>query len=309
MIAIVTDRVDPHADVLVGTLRGMGHEPVRVNSGDLPLDTTLTVALDGAGWSGSLVIEANGKVLDWRRIRSVWWRRPRGFGLSAALTEAERVFAEAELAAATGGVWACVEAYWMSRPEAIRGAGYKVEQLRRAAALGFEVPRTLLTTDPAAVRDFAASCGTVVYKVLTDPHVGGGVVLTTVLDPDADLSSVRNVPGLFQELVPKRVEHRVTVIGDEVFVASVLSPAVDWRSSQPARWRVGRLPDEVLERCVALVRSYGLEFSALDLIETPDGRHVFLENNPNGQFLFVQERLPQLRMADCLAARLVEGCR
>jgi hypothetical protein len=308
MIAIVTDRVDPHADVLVGTLRGMGHEPVRVNSADLPLDTTLTVTLDGAGWSGSLVVEANRRVLDWRAVRSVWWRRPRGFGLSAALTEDERRFAEAELTAATGGIWACVDAYWMSRPEAIRAAGYKIEQLRRAAAYGLEVPRTLVTTDPGAVREFAASCGPVVYKVLTDPHVGAGVVLTTLLDPDADLSSVRNVPCLFQEHVPKRAEHRVTVIGDDVFVAEVVSPAVDWRSGE-ARWRVGRLPDDVLDRCVALVRSYGLEFSALDLIETPDGRHVFLENNPSGQFLFVEERLPQLRMAGCLAARLVEGCR
>lgn len=308
MIAIVTDRVDPHADMLVGLLGG---QPlVRVNTSDLPLDTTLTVGLDGpAGWGGVLRIEANGRVLDWRAVTAVWWRRPAGFGLSVDLSELERAFAEAELRAAFEGLWAGVDAYWVSRPDAIRAAGRKVEQLQRAARLGFDVPPTLVSTDPAAVRDFASAHGPVVYKVLTDPHLGpAGMVRTTPVDAGADFGSVRNVPCLFQAYVPKRAEHRVTVIGDDVFVAEVVAPGVDWREG-PARWRAGRLPAAVLDRCVALVRSYGLEFSAIDLIATPDGRHVFLESNPNGQFLFVQEHVPELRMAEALAARLIAGSR
>lgn len=307
MIAIVTDRVDPHADVLVGVLRGMGHEPVRVNSGDLPLDTTLTVALEQGDWAGSLRVEANGKVLDWRAVTAVWWRRPRGFGLSVELTEAERAFATEELGAAFRGLWDCVDAYWVSRPDAIAAAGRKRGQLPRAARLGFAVPPTLVTTDPAAAAAFAAEHDRVVYKVLTDPHLGpAGTVRTTPVPAGADFSSVRNVPCLFQAYVDKQVEHRVTVIGDDVFVASVTSPAVDWREG-PAVWRAGRLPAAVLDRCVALVRSYGLEFGALDLIGTPAGELVFLEVNPSGQFLFVQEQVPQLRMAEALAARLAAG--
>lgn len=337
-IAIVTDHVDAHADVLIGTLVALGNEPVRVNTSDLPLDTTLTARLDagpaagpGTGWSGSLRIETNGRVLDWRDVTAVWWRRPGGFGLSVALSAWEREFAEEELRHATRGIWACLDAYWMSRPEAILAAGYKIEQLQRAARLGFAVPRTLVTTDPAAVRAFHAECGgRIVYKVLTDPYlmaartlsrdpdatVVPGVVQTTVVTERelAGIDSVRNVPCLFQEYVDKRAEYRVTVIGDDVFVAEIDSQAcadaaVDWRGGydRPVPWRVGTLPDEVTARCVALVRSYGLQFSALDLIGTPDGRWVFLENNPNGQFLFVQERVPQLRMAEALAARLLAG--
>jgi hypothetical protein len=37
------------------------------------------------------------------------------------------------------------------------------------------------------------------------------------------------------------------------------------------------------------------------LIRTPDDRLVFLEINPNGQFLFVEDRVPQLRLGDAMA--------
>ena len=56
-----------------------------------------------------------------------------------------------------------------------------------------------------------------------------------------------------------------------------------------------------------LVSGYGLNFSAMDLIVTPDDRYVFLENNPNGQFIFVEEMVPELAMTDALAACLIRG--
>jgi hypothetical protein len=57
------------------------------------------------------------------------------------------------------------------------------------------------------------------------------------------------------------------------------------------------------------VRSYGLNYGAIDLIVTPRGEHVFLENNPVGQFLFIEELVPELDMTGALAMCLVEGAR
>jgi hypothetical protein len=34
---------------------------------------------------------------------------------------------------------------------------------------------------------------------------------------------------------------------------------------------------------------------------------VFVENNPNGQFIFVEHELPELALTDALAACLVRG--
>lgn len=330
-VVIVTDIFDVHADVVIKAMAEMGHEPVRVNSSDLPLNTTLTARHDGAGWSGTLRITTNDRTVHWPEVSAVWWRKPTGYGLSTDLTQRERDFAHDELDHVMRGLWDTPECYWMSRPADIARASYKIEQLQRAARLGFETPRSLVTSDPAAVRELAADCADgIVYKVLTDPMLAARqayardstatpdpiVVSTTRIDDSQldDLESLRQLPCLFQEYVPKRVEHRVTVIGDDVFVAEIDSQPhadarVDWRDgrTQDSFFRAGRLPDEVLRRCVELVRSYRLEFGALDLIETVDGRHVFLEINPNGQFLFVEDRIPEFRMADATASRLIRG--
>jgi hypothetical protein len=53
------------------------------------------------------------------------------------------------------------------------------------------------------------------------------------------------------------------------------------------------------------VHSYQLNYGAIDLIVTPDNEYVFLENNPAGQFLFVEQLVPALTMSDSLARRLV----
>jgi glutathione synthase/RimK-type ligase-like ATP-grasp enzyme len=127
---------------------------------------------------------------------------------------------------------------------------------------------------------------------------------------------VRLVPCLFQEYIPKRLEYRITVIGDELFAAEIDSQSrdsttVDWRNWNEGGfdipYRKADLPSEIAERCLALVRSYGLNFSALDLILTPDDRYVFIENNPNGQFIWVEMLVPELEMTAALAACLIRG--
>ena len=66
-------------------------------------------------------------------------------------------------------------------------------------------------------------------------------------------------------------------------------------------------PDDIAAKCVALTRSYGLNFSTSDFIVTPDGRYVYLETNPNGQWLWVQERVPSLRMKEAFTACFIRG--
>jgi glutathione synthase/RimK-type ligase-like ATP-grasp enzyme len=319
-VLIVSDVLDAHVDRLMPLLRTA--DPVRLNASDVPGRTRMSLTIDGGSdWSGGILITTNGRRIDLAELRSVWWRKPGPYVFAADLTGQERDFAVEETDHAMRGLWASLDCYWLSHPEAIRRAGFKLEQLQRAARLGFEVPRTLVTTDPAAVREFCA--GQVVYKVLSDPQlaarqqVGKGRtvrprrVSTTVLTTAelADLEAVRVVPCQFQEYVPKRMELRVTVIGDEVFTAQIHSrDLVDWRGLEAElTFRVGDLPDDIAKRCLELTRSYGLAFSAIDLIVTPDGGHVFLEINPNGQFLFVQDRLPELRLDAALAACLLRG--
>lgn len=329
-ILVVTDTVDAHADRLITLLRELGEEPVRLNSSEVSAQTTLVGRLDKDSWTGNVTLHSNGRIVDFTALTSIWWRKPNAFGLNDDLEQQRREFAIEESEHAVRGFLGALDCYWISHPDNIQRAGYKIEQLQRAASLGFDVPRTLVTTDPAAVRDFYEDCdGDVVYKVLTDPYLAARrfrergwdappaarFVATTRVTPEtlARLDSVRAVPCQFQQYVPKRTELRVTIIGDELFAAELFSQehaetAVDSRRYDVGvRYRAAVLPDDVAARCMALTRSYGLNFGAVDLIRTPDDRYVFLEINPNGQFLFVQERVPELRMGEAMAACLIRG--
>ncbi len=127
------------------------------------------------------------------------------------------------------------------------------------------------------------------------------------------LDAVAELPCFFQRNIAKRHELRVTVIGDKVFAARIHSQddprtAIDCRDmSAEIRYEKAALPAKIERRCLDLVRSYGLTFGALDIIVTPNEDYVFLEMNPVGQFLFVQELVPELDMIGAVAACLLEG--
>ena len=53
-------------------------------------------------------------------------------------------------------------------------------------------------------------------------------------------------------------------------------------------WRPYDLPPEAEAPLLALMDFYGLNYGAADFILTPDGRHVFLELNPSGEFFWLE---------------------
>ena len=122
-------------------------------------------------------------------------------------------------------------------------------------------------------------------------------------------------PLVIQEYVPKSLEVRATVVGSQVFAAAIHS-----QQSQRARhdWRhydfdktpheAHTLPEGVSSLCIQLVQSLSLNFGAIDLVLTPDGRYVFLEINPSGQWLWIEE-LTDLPIGDAIADCLLRGVR
>jgi hypothetical protein len=343
-ILIVTCEYDPHADALVRLLSAQGHQPTRIHTADIPCKTGISVCFQGNEYQCCL--ETTRGQVDLTLVRSVWWRRPAQYMLPDQLTKEEKHFARLELDVTLQGMWDSLECYWMSKPANIRQATCKPGQLRRASKLGLDIPKTLITTDPEEAREFYKACdGNIVYKVLSDPTLGfagranelmaqcrvdqgpgkdpiidwtrvkARITYTTRVEPAhlAMLDTIRYAPCQFQENVPKQYELRVTIIGDDIFVAEIhsqqhASTRLDWRHyDAQIPYRKGRLPPQVEDACMALTKGYGLNYGAIDLILTPEGRYIFLEINPNGQWLWVEQLIPELKMKEALAAQLVRG--
>ncbi|HVF21774.1 MAG TPA: hypothetical protein VM941_01810, partial [Pyrinomonadaceae bacterium] len=140
------------------------------------------------------------------------------------------------------------------------------------------------------------------------------VVFTNPVKPEdlADLSGLSLCPATFQELVPKSLEIRVTVVGQRVMSASVNSQvsaraAHDWRRDglrMVRNWEIYQLPLEFEEKILRLMDYFSLNYGAIDVILTPDGKHVFLELNPSGEFFWL-ERTPGLPISEAMADLLL----
>jgi glutathione synthase/RimK-type ligase-like ATP-grasp enzyme len=136
------------------------------------------------------------------------------------------------------------------------------------------------------------------------------VVFTTPLGAREleDLEGLDLCPMTFQEHVAKALELRVTVVGSQVMAASIDSQALpgardDWRREGVTlinAWRPYTLPDLVQAQVLGMMEALGLNYGAFDFIVTPDGRHVFLEVNPAGEFMWLARR-PGLPIVEALA--------
>jgi glutathione synthase/RimK-type ligase-like ATP-grasp enzyme len=320
MILIVTNQRDYTADFLILELRRRGIDFIRFNTEDFPQRVRIAWGPQNAGTCGHFIFPK--RRVDFREIQSIWYRRPVAPVPSPILNESSASeFVISESQAALEGVWRSLDSFWVSNPDNLRRAELKLYQITLAAKLGFSVPPTVVTNNPEEARAFyRAHAGNVVYKTLRQGRLRSVDGLTLIYtnpvgSQEAErLDDVAYAPTLLQGYVEKRVEIRVTVIGQQVFPVAIHSqehPEArhDWRrvDAWQLRNELCALPDEVEERCRKLVEIMGLAFGAIDLIETPEGRHVFLEINPNGQWAWIQQLRPEIPLRETLADLLVGG--
>lgn len=309
---------DGHVRPVLLELLRRGHEVQIFDPGAYPESTTITVDSSPSGPRALICWEQH--TIDLAEVSSVWYRRPGDFDLPAELAPGEAEWLRRECAAFVSGIYANTDALWVSEPHKIRHAELKLLQLRLAQQLGFRVPEYTVTNDPERARSFLTEHPNgVIVKGLWIPAIElgdrSGVIYTHLVTPeDAEqIESVRYGPTFLQALVPKTRDIRVTVIGEQLFAAGIESMTVaesriDFRRAETMDLphEPVTLPDPAADACRSIVKQLGLQFGAIDLIETPDGDYVFLENNANGQWYWVEMMTGQ-PMAKAMADLLERG--
>ena len=320
MILIVTNRLDYTADYLILELMRRGARYVRFNTEDFPLSATVYWELRGAEVRASLRLRQS--TVPFEEVRSVWYRRPTAGAFGPDWVDGTaREFALSESEAALGGIWRTLDCFWISRPDRLREAEFKLKQLQVATGIGFTIPPTIVSNDPEAVREFWQNLGgNVVFKPLRSGRLERDGTLSLIYTNPVDRRSAahfdrtRYAPVLLQGYVPKSREIRVTIIGTRVFAVSIDSQSQeqsrhDWRRAavEQLPHEPCLLPTDIEGRCIALVEALGLAFGAVDLVLTPAGEYVFLEINPNGQWAWLQQLCPNLPIRESLADLLISG--
>lgn len=177
----------------------------------------------------------------------------------------------------------------------------KLVQLAHARNLGLSIPSTCVSNDPNFIAEKAAIYGDLIYKCLTWLASGDGRILyTNVISQNKILeyqSAIQLAPGIYQELIQKSCEYRVTIVDNEVFPVRIYSQeredtSLDWRRNQDdVRYESCKLPSIVESKLMDLMKTLDLRYGAIDLIENLEGDFIFLEVNPAGNWLWLEEKL------------------
>jgi glutathione synthase/RimK-type ligase-like ATP-grasp enzyme len=178
---------------------------------------------------------------------------------------------------------------WIDQPSAVRRGENKLVQLRLAHKIGLRYPATLVTQDIDRVREFAAKHERVIAKTLRGSNTAP--LLTVSVDVDAlEARSVSMCPTIFQEEISGNQHLRVVVFGDVAHAFLVRSPHLDWRPYTDNAVEPVDLEPTIRDQLLTLLAALDLHMGSFDLKITDDGDVVFLEVNPQGQFLFLQSR-------------------
>ncbi|GAA0388165.1 hypothetical protein GCM10009530_44060 [Microbispora corallina] len=251
----------------------------------------------GLSWSPQGLVRpvfpaADGTAVDLGTADLIWFRRlgnPRTSANPEVTDPVDRELIDVDTAtAALGMLLSEFRGRWVDHPASFWDAQNKIVQLRAAHDLGVRIPRTLVSQSPERVREFcAAHPGAVVkavHGVMRAP-VATATVSEELLAGDA---SIRLCPAIYQEFVPGRRHVRAQVFGDRVLAALLESDDLDWRPNLDIPAEEHRLPDRVEDDLRTILRRLNLRMGIFDLKLTDEGEYVWLELNPQGQWLFVE---------------------
>jgi ATP-GRASP peptide maturase of grasp-with-spasm system len=179
----------------------------------------------------------------------------------------------------------------------------KLHVLETAARCGLAIPETLVTTSRQELERFARAHGRIITKSISDSPLFFSpdevhLLLTAEIGPDEIAAVPATIfPSLFQERLEKEYELRIFFLAGEMYPMAIFSQGDEqtrgdfrhYNYARPNRNVPYRLPEEIADRLRALMEELGLETGSIDMVKTVDGRHVFLEVNPVGQFGMVSQ--------------------
>jgi len=304
-VVIFAQREDVHAERLHSELSLLGVTAFRIDAEQVD---QLRISFQ----DGHFRFDLHGETFRADEVRSVFVRRrptSRDFGISErgpdvdvgtyVALQKEMLFQDAMFSLQASA------RFYNSFDSSTRFMGKLIQDIVAKQA-GFSVAETLVGSSDhqvvAFIRKIRDRGGRVCTKPLAQKNLErDGVLYTRYTELIDDSIKVENedfesCPIIFQEYIEKDYELRVTVADKKVMpirIESQMAPGdtrIDWRKYNIPRTphSACEIPNELADRILRFHELAGLRFSAFDFIKARDGRYVFLETNPSGQWLWLE---------------------
>jgi hypothetical protein len=300
-VLIITHSEDNYAvETVIQQIHQLGGSYVRFDVDRYPVESRLSSSMINGQWQGLLETPSGSFTLE--DITAVWYRRSYhiGKGLETMLEKEYLSSTLGELRRTLFGMLEGLKCFQIERYSVYRRLDSKEEQLRIARDCGLEVPATCITNSPAQLKAFLDGTSKpviakmqsafAIYRDGQEHVVFTNEVTTAHLD---QLNELRYCPMVFQEKLEKALELRVTIIGRRIFPFAIDSrQLVDWRKEGAAladEWQPYVLPAEISQALLRFMDTYGLNYGAIDLILTPEGKYYFLEVNAAGEYFWLDK--------------------
>lgn len=309
-IVIVGDPSDPHTSTVLQELAaGSNHHIVVFDLATLPTvgyawsDRGVRIqTADGGSW-----IEWKEGSRGWvRRISPPFWQH----GIAVESIEAAETTAWLTL---LGGIVRTTPVQWLTDIDPLMIGENKMLQASVAKQLGVSYPRTLVTSDPAVIREKLPS--PVVVKPLGPGHFfdessARVIYAQSLASNDEALQLLSGAPFLVQEKLVAQRHWRIATVRGRIWAASLNAKdrPVDWRSESDAHhsFQEETVPDSVASDALRIAQALALGYSSQDWIETSGG-FFLLDVNPGGQWLFLPRSMARSITSSIVAWLKGEG--
>jgi len=305
VLLIITNQSDLACDYLILKLKELKISFKRLNTEKYGQEYEVNISVSNKGLDFQILF-VNGLVLSEKDIDAVYFRQPVMPDMSSNVEPLHLEFANREIVELLRCLWRAIpQDKWLNHPKNLWLSSNKIEQLDAAVNLGFNIPDTYISIQPQSISKFLEQNNKeVVCKSIKNgfyPQEEKVWVATTQELPDdfiEDFNSYAKIPMTYQVKIPKKYDVRVTVVGNNVFATAIHSQEhtetkIDWRlwdaydidlTHEPIV-----LPEEIISKCLKITQYFHLNYSAIDLIRTPDDEYIFLEMNPNGQWAWIEQ--------------------
>lgn len=304
MIVVFSEKFDMSTDAVCEWMYYYDQPFLRINGEDFarPADQfTSSLSLSNAGgMSFSFVV--NGKKVETDAVKAVWFRRDEPFSREQLFDKINDTTLKAPLVQhAARERLRAREFFHTALLEKPHLGNHHIKEVNKFQALyhacrnGLAIPDTLLSSDPAALSGFIAKNKSITKAIReTDffKSSSGEVFVSYTASVNKKDLGTAAFPVLLQKKVEKVFEIRSYFFKGRFYSMAIFSQtdsktAVDYRRyniENPNRNVPYRLPHQVETALQQTMDALGLDNGSIDLIKTTDGKFVFLEVNPVGQF-------------------------